>query len=60
MRDFERLPTSNYWWQITNLSYDKLTLDESELEGTRFIYLDPPYAIKDSFMEKRVVCTTMN
>ena len=38
-------------WQITNLSYDEL-LDESS-ERKAFIYLDPPYAIKDSLYGKK-------
>jgi len=38
-------------WNITNLSYEEL-LDESS-ERRSFIYLDPPYAIKDSLYGKK-------
>ena len=54
MRGIERLPEFQKiitGWQITNLSYDEL-LDESS-ERKAFIYLDPPYAIKDSLYGKK-------
>ena len=38
-------------WEITNLSYDKL-LDEGS-EKSAFIYLDPPYDIKDNLYGKK-------
>jgi len=54
MRGIDRLPEfskiiSN--WKITNFSYDEL-LDESS-ERKAFIYLDPPYDIKDSLYGKK-------
>ena len=38
-------------WEITNLSYDKL-LDEGS-ETNAFVYLDPPYDIKDNLYGKK-------
>lgn len=54
MRGIDRLPEfqkiiSN--WEITNFSYTEL-LDESS-ERKAFVYLDPPYAIKDSLYGKK-------
>ncbi len=54
IRGIERLPEFQKiiaGWQITNLSYDEL-LDESS-ERKAFIYLDPPYDIKDSLYGKK-------
>ena len=38
-------------WEITNLSYEKL-LDEQS-ERSAFVYLDPPYDIKDNIYGKK-------
>ncbi len=46
--DFQKIIAN---WNITNLSYEEL-LDESS-ERRSFIYLDPPYAIKDSLYGKK-------
>ena len=54
MRGIDKLPGYSQIiknWEITNLSYDKL-LDEGS-EKTAFIYLDPPYDIKDNLYGKK-------
>lgn len=38
-------------WKITNLSYEKLFDEQSE--RTAFVYLDPPYDIKDNIYGKK-------
>ena len=38
-------------WEITNLSYEKLLDEQSERNA--FVYLDPPYDIKDNIYGKR-------
>ena len=58
MRGIDKLPGYSQIiknWEITNLSYDKL-LDEGS-EKSAFIYLDPPYDIKDNLYGKRMLCT---
>ena len=54
MRGIDKLPGYSEIiknWEITNLSYDKL-LDEGS-EKTAFLYLDPPYDIKDNLYGKK-------
>ena len=54
MRGIDKLPGYSQIiknWEITNLSYDKL-LDEGS-EKSAFIYLDPPYDIKDNLYGKK-------
>jgi len=54
MRGIDKLPGYSEIiknWEITNLSYDKL-LDEGS-EKSAFIYLDPPYDIKDNLYGKK-------
>ena len=54
MRGIEKLPGYSQIiknWKITNFSYDQL-LDESS-ERKAFVYLDPPYDIKDSLYGKK-------
>jgi len=54
MKGIDRLPEFQKIiknWNITNLSYEEL-LDESS-ERKSFIYLDPPYAIKDNLYGKK-------
>ena len=52
MRGIEKLPDYSRLiqrWHITNLSYEKLMSDDQ----TVFIYLDPPYSIKDNLYGKK-------
>lgn len=52
MRGIEKLPFYSQLiqkWHITNLSYEKLMTDDD----TVFLYLDPPYSIKDNLYGKK-------
>tara|TARA_B100001057_G_scaffold475574_1_gene542496 strand:- start:14508 stop:15350 length:843 start_codon:yes stop_codon:yes gene_type:complete len=52
MRGIEKLPDYSRLiqrWHITNLSYEKLMSDDQ----TVFLYLDPPYSIKDNLYGKK-------
>ena len=52
MRGIEKLPFYSQLiqkWHITNLSYEKLMSDDQ----TVFLYLDPPYSIKDNLYGKK-------
>ena len=54
MRGIDKLEGYSYLirnWEITNLSYEKL-LDEQS-ERNPFVYLDPPYDIKDNIYGKK-------
>ena len=54
MRGIDKLPGYSQIiknWEITNLSYDKLLHEGSEKSA--FIYLDPPYDIKDNLYGKK-------
>ena len=58
MRGIEKLPGYQEiisHWDITNYSYDYL-MDETS-DRKVFMYLDPPYDIKDNLYGKRVQCT---
>ena len=57
MRGIEKLPFYSQLirnWHITNLSYEKL-MTESAIpsDDTVFLYLDPPYSIKDNLYGKK-------
>ena len=52
MRGIEKLPYYSELiqkWHITNLSYEKLMTDDDGV----FLYLDPPYSIKDNLYGKK-------
>ena len=52
MRGIEKLPYYSQViqkWHITNLSYEKLMTDDDGV----FLYLDPPYSIKDNLYGKK-------
>ena len=52
MRGIEKLPYYQQLirkWNITNLSYEQLLVDEKDI----FVYLDPPYDIKSNLYGKR-------
>ena len=52
MRGIEKLPYYSeviQKWHITNLSYEKLMTDDDGV----FLYLDPPYSIKDNLYGKK-------
>ena len=52
MRGIEKLPDYSRLiqrWHITNLSYEKLMSDDQAV----FLYLDPPYSIKDNLYGKK-------
>ena len=57
-RGIEKLPEYSKIiakWHITNLTYEEL-FDESS-ERHAFVYLDPPYDIKDNLYGKKELCT---